>query len=67
MKEDELRIKNDDCLYITFALLPPPKIIMFDLIIDEHGVEYKGEKIEDAGKIYHALRKMLFDQGYYDP
>lgn len=42
-----------------------PKIQFFDdLIIDIEGVEYKGERIEDAGKVYRALREMLIDHGY---
>lgn len=42
-----------------------PKIQFFDdLIIDEDGVEYKGDRIDDAGKIYKAIRQMLIDHGY---
>lgn len=38
----------------------PQRINFCDvLIVDENGVEYKGERIEDAGKVYEALCQML--------
>lgn len=40
-----------------------PEIRLFDdLIIDEEGVEYKGERIDDAGKVYWALLQVLYDR-----
>jgi hypothetical protein len=44
-----------------------PEIRLFDdLIIDEEGVEYKGERIDDAGKVYWALLQVLYGRGYRD-
>lgn len=64
MKESELYIKDGDLIVTNFAPPPPSNFIIFDLKIDESGVEYKGERIEDAGKVYRALCQMLGDQGY---